>query len=133
GALLVIESLVMLLVANFVGILGGLTWALALGVSGGSATDRQIAEAAHVMELTIPSPFVVAGVLAVGGVLLLLRRGRPIGVGALAVAIAAQVAFHYVAKEGFHALDLVPCTLHLLAITVALALIPPRAATPATT
>jgi hypothetical protein len=131
GGLLVLESLGIMFLAVFAAIVGSLAGALAFGVSGGSATNEQVAQAAVVMAITLASPFVVAGVIAVGGVLLLLRRRRGVVITVGVFAVVAQIAFHHFFAEGFHVAELVPCAVNLLAIAVAFAFVPAPAATSA--
>jgi hypothetical protein len=133
GGLLVLEALVMLGVALFVGLIGGLAGAMAVIFGSGGATDAKLAQGIAVIALTIVSPFVVAAVLGVGGVLLLLRKGRPVVIAAGFFAIAAQVAFHLLVEKEFHAAELVPCALHLLVIVVGFVGMPAPAATAAAT
>ncbi|MET0793567.1 MAG: hypothetical protein ABW061_18755 [Polyangiaceae bacterium] len=125
GGLLVLEALAMLFLAMGVAIIGGLAGMLAFGVGGGNATSQQLAQGFAVIVITLASPFVIALVLGVGGALLLLRLGRRLVITAGLVAIAAQLAFHVFAKEGFHTVELFPCVLHLTAIAVALSCLPP--------
>ncbi len=116
GGLLLLESIAMLIMAVFVALIGGLTGALAFGVGAGSATNEQIARGALMVALTISSPFVMAGALALQGWLLVFRRGRVIVIAAAVVALALQVCFHVWLEEGFHLAELVPIALQLAAI-----------------
>ena len=126
GGLLLLEAIAMLILAVFVSIIGSLAGALAFGVSGGSATDEQLAQGFAVIAVSIASPFVVASVLAVGGVLLLLRRGSSAVIAAGGFAIAAQIAYHPFFQAGFHAVELLPGVLHVLTIAVGFACVPAR-------
>lgn len=126
GGLLLIEAIVLLILAVFVSIIGSLAGALAFGVSGGSATDAQVAQGLAVIVVTIASPFMVGSVLAVGGMLLLLRRGSSAVIAAGGFAIAAQVAYHPFFQAGFHAAELLPGVLHVLTIAVGFACVPVR-------
>ncbi len=128
GVLLVLEAIAMLFVGVFVGMIGGLAGVLAFGVSGGGATSAKLTQGIAVMALTIASPFVMAAVLLVGGVLLLLRRGKYVVIAIGIFAIAAQVAFHPIFEARLHAAELVPGALHLLAIALAFGFVPPSAA-----
>jgi hypothetical protein len=124
GGLLLLESLLMLIVGVFGGMIGGLMGALAFLVGGGSATDEQLAQGFAVIAITIASPFVMAAVLAVGGVFILLRRRSGVIIATGIFAVAAQIAFHPIFKERFHAAELVPCVVHLLAIVVGVVFVP---------
>jgi len=126
GGLLLLEAIGMLILAVFVSMIGSLTGVLAFGVSGGGATDQQLAQGLAVIALSIASPFVVGSALAVGGVLLLLRRGSSAVIAAGGFAIAAQIAYHPFFQAGFHAAELLPGVLHVLTIAVGFACVPVR-------
>lgn len=133
GGLLVLESLLVLIVAVFTAIIGGLVGPLAFLAGGGGATDDKIAQGFAVIALTIASPFVAAGVLSVGGVFLLLGRRKRVVITAGIFAMTAQVALHLSLAEGFHAAELVPGAVHLLAIAVGFTFVPARGASAAPT
>jgi hypothetical protein len=124
GALLVLESAAMLCLAVSGFVIGGFVGALAFLAGGGSATNEQLAQGFLMMAITLVSPFVVAAVLVVGGVLLLLRRRRRVIIAVGVFAVTAQFAFHPFFGAGFHAAELVPGALHLLAIAVGFAFVP---------
>lgn len=126
GGLLLIEAIVMLILAVFASIIGSFAGALAFGVGAGSASDQQLAHGLAIIAVTIASPFVVACVLGVGGVLLLVRRSSSIIIAAGGFAIAAQIAYHPFFQAGFHAAELLPGVLHVLTIAVGFACVPVR-------
>lgn len=128
GGFLVIESLAMLFLGGLTTIVGGLAGGLAFLAGAGNATEDQIRNTFLVMALSLASPYVVAAVLAAGGVFLLLGKRKGIIVAAGMLAIAAQVAFHRFVAPEFHAAELVPCAAHLLAIAIGIAFVPTRAA-----
>jgi hypothetical protein len=134
GGLLVLESLGMLAVAFFGAIIGGLSGALAFVAGAGNATNTQIARGFALIGASLAAPFLVAAVLAMGGLLLLLRKKRNLIITAGVVVIAAQVAFQVFLAEGFHVATLGLGLVHALAIAVGLAFVPvtpPRQVAPA--
>jgi hypothetical protein len=128
GGLLVLESIAMLILALFFGVVGTLMGALAFGVGAGDATDKQLVQGVAVILLTLASPFVLAAVLAVGGVFLLLRRRKGIVVAAAVIAIAAQLTAHLYLGKGWSFAELLPFAVQLAAIFVAFAFVPAPAA-----
>src|SRR5687768_6295129 len=90
GALLVVESIVLVMVGVFAGIVGGLAGALAFAAGGGGATDAQLAQGFALVAISLASPFVVAAALVLAGILLPVSRGRGVIVAAGIFALAAQ-------------------------------------------
>jgi len=123
GGFLVLESLAMLLIALFAGVIGTLVGALAIGVGAGNATNEQFAKGIGVMILTLASPFVVAAVLGLQGGLLLLRKKGGLIIGAGLFAIAAQFAFHPLFEQEFRVADLALLMVQFTAIALAVALL----------
>jgi hypothetical protein len=128
GALLILESLVLLVVAGFIAIIGGLAGALSFLAGAGSATPEQVTQGFTIIALTLATPFVMTAIIGAGGFLLLLGRWRVAIVAAGVLAIAAQVALHLLTEEGFQLLEVVPIVLHLATITAGLAFVPVPAA-----
>jgi hypothetical protein len=128
GGLLLLESVATLFIALFAGIIGTLVGGLAIGVGAGSATNEQFAKGIAVIVLTLAAPFVVAAVLSIEGLLLLIRRRGKVIIAAALVAITAQIAFHPIFEQRFHAADLVLCAVQLAAIALALPFARTRAA-----
>jgi len=130
GVLLVLESLALLFVGAFTAVVGSLVGGLAFVAGAGSATHEQVAQGFAAIALTIASPFVVAAALGLGGVLLILRLGRPMIIAAGLIAIGAEIAFQVLVAEGFHAVALIPYALHAGVIALSFSVVP-RAVRPA--
>jgi hypothetical protein len=130
GGLVLVEASAGLMMAVFIAILGGLVTSLAFLGGAGGATDKQVSHVFHMVGLTLATPFLLVGILGVSGVLLILRTGRAVVISGTAICLLAQLAFHLLTNDsGLHPADLVPLTIQLAAMGVAIAL--PRTALPA--
>lgn len=125
GGLLVLESFLMLIVGAFVVIVVILLGPLAFLPSDGSAaTGGQLLRGPAVLAITLASPFVVAAVLWVGGVLLMLRKRMRVVIAVGVCVIMAQIVFHVHFWEPFQPVELIPFAVHVSAIAVAFARMP---------
>jgi hypothetical protein len=132
GGLVLLESLGLLFIAAVTAIVGSLLGGLAFVAGAGGATDKQVAQGFAAIALTIASPFLIAAVLGLAGVLLILRLGRPIIVAAGLSAIAAQTAFQVLIAGRFYATALVPYALHVALIVLGFAVVPRTSRNPRT-
>jgi hypothetical protein len=123
GALLVLEALVLFGVGLVALVIGGFTSVLAFGLGSGNATSAQLAQTGALVLLMLASPFVVALALVLGGLFLLVRRGGTWVIAAGVVALLAQLGLHHFMKRPLHWAELLPLSLHVLAIALGYGLV----------
>lgn len=119
GGLVILESGLVLLIACLTLIIGGLAGLLAFAAGAGGATNAQVVKGSLMIALTLASPFVVAGVLATCGLLLLVRRGKLWIIATATFALLAHLGAHLLLKEGFHAWEVAPFALNASAVAAA--------------